>query len=330
MATRCMISGEYNSLLEFDALSGGAPSINWARTGVRSFYDNYSGGYYRANFNPALTEFYVGFAWIITTVNASEGAFLQWKSGATVLGTLYYDKTIGGLRLYRGANATLLAASAPIITLSTAFYLEVHVKIHDSLGVVELRVNGLPVLSFTGDTQPGAETSVDVVEWSLIDYTRTYVDDVVVNDTTGTKNNSWPDGMKVGVLRPSEAGSTTQWTPSAGANYECVDELNPSVTDYVQATAYDKVDLYALPDLPAEAKKIHAVQVDAFALRAGSTVPTIKVGLKTDGTEYYSDGKALGLTLAKQYNVWDLNPKTGLEWSLADINALEVGIKSAA
>ena len=132
-------------------------------------------------------------------------------------------------------------------------------------------------------------------------------------------------------LVPNAAGDVTCMTPSTGANYACVDDVPPNTTDYVQSNVAGTKDLYNLTTVTqAAGETVKGVMAwGAFLQVTQGNQIQGKVGIKTGGTEQW--GAAKDLT----YNAWkavlksfgSLNPTTGLAWTQADIDALQVGVQ---
>jgi len=89
--------------------------------------------------------------------------------------------------------------------------LEWHLEVGES-GQFELRINGNNRIQFTGDTRGEGETGVRHFclgnsHTSRMDDSTFYIDDVAINDTEGTVNNSWPGGGKILALQVTGQGT---------------------------------------------------------------------------------------------------------------------------
>lgn len=77
-----------------------------------------------------------------------------------------------------------------------------------------------------------------------------YWDDIAVNDSTGSYQNSYPGSGKVITLFPDAAGDSNAWLDTSAAagstnNYQLVDENPPNdATDLVQSVTANAQDLY--------------------------------------------------------------------------------------
>jgi hypothetical protein len=81
------------------------------------------------------------------------------------------------------------------------------------------------------------------------------VDDIAVNDDTGSYQNSWCGEGELIILRPDGNSGSPQWSrggADSGANWSQVDEVTPNdATDYVESNTLDQVDEYTLEATPA-------------------------------------------------------------------------------
>src|SRR4029079_19356311 len=140
-------------------------------------------------------------------------------------------------------------------SVGTTVYLELKVTIDNSVGTVTVRVNGVVWLALTGiDNQatasatwnelginrPGSTTAG--IQWDC--------DDLYVGDGSGAA--PWNDFLgecRVDARVPTGPGATTTWTPSVGANWQCVDEIPPNDdTDFTTAAAAGLTDTFVVED----------------------------------------------------------------------------------
>jgi hypothetical protein len=114
-----------------------------------------------------------------------------------------------------GGSATLVKSLA--INVGTWNTIEVYLKKSATVGAYEIKVNGTSIISASG-VNTGAN-SVNKLRFSKIvtssPGTRnigwTAYDDIAINDTTGSSNNSWCGEATIVGLRPKEAGNKAQF-----------------------------------------------------------------------------------------------------------------------
>lgn len=227
------------------------------------------------------------------------------------------------------SGATLLGTSVTPLTVGVYQYLEWKF-IFASLGSFAVRLNGTPILSgstiqpaipdkFVFTSASGAVTAGITAD----------IDDFYVLDGTPTKTDFLGD-MRVVTLTPNANGDTNTWAFTGGGvttNFEAVDETFPDGdTTYVSNGVVGNVDLYNYTNLSG-VFEIKGVQTDLYVRNDDVGTHSIAPVFKTGGTSF--DSPTQTITNAYKYytHARELNPFTGLDWTTADVNALQAGIK---
>lgn len=296
-----------------------------------------------STFTPA-SEFYFQIAFRAESptnqIGNSETPFLRFRygPGLTVLGTLCFNTLFQRLSAFIGDSSVMLGQSAYTLAFSKWYVLEFYWKFaSDSSGRLISRVDGNIDISYTGNTQYGSVascSSIDIfMDYGIARYFTFYVDDIVINDTTGSYNTSWPNGARVLLKHPNGKGSSSQWQKNPSTtidNYSCVDGW-PSwdPTEYTFTDQDAQLDLFTFPSLPEEASSILAVRPDAWVQKNSGTAMQIRLAvLPPGGTVITSSAQNLYVSYNLQQNVWESNPYSLAAWTPADINELEAGYKS--
>jgi hypothetical protein len=247
------------------------------------------------------------------------------------LGIRYMNN--GSLGLFRGGTSSgvQIAASVPnAMPASVWHYVEASATISDTVGEVHVRLNGVEVLSFTGDTQfGGTSTLIDTVGWANGFSQSGYFDDVYICDDTGSAPfNDFLGDVRVVTLTPTGPGSNTGLVPSAAPNWSCVDEIPYSATDYVSSATPGAKDTYATANLPAGTTDVYAVQLNTVAKKSDAGPRNLKNVVRSGGTDY-SDGTAQVMASSdNSYRSLRLtDPATGASWTVAGVNAMEIGVE---
>jgi hypothetical protein len=260
---------------------------------------------------------------------------LQLFNGSTIM--LYV--TIGGggspyyVKVYDGAD-NLLGTGTTELFDSTTYLIEIYVKIANSGGRAAVRIDRVVEINFTGDTQSGAETQFDRIRigdyTSIPLYGNFYIDDVVFDDATG--EDHWIGQTFIQPLVLTGAGNSTQWSPSSGSNYTCVDERPASDSDFVSTDSVDQLDLYTASDLSGDIEAIKCVQLVARTVQEGTPTPqNIQLAIRSGGSNYFSGDKAVPLTTPEDlFHIWETDPDTASAWTESGVNAIEIGVKSVA
>jgi hypothetical protein len=201
---------------------------------------------------------YVNFA----TAPARETGVMAFQGsvGAADRVTLTVD-TARALRLRIGAVAgTLVGSATAAVAANTWHCLEIHADMTQAAGacVIEARLNG--AVFATTSTATGTAIAVAAFgrtgNGGFSEATGVwYMDDIAINDISGTAQNSWPGEGKIVHLRPAAAGSSNTWEKIAGtagdtSNFNQVSEVPPDdATTYLKRiTTTIKVDDYTVSD----------------------------------------------------------------------------------
>ena len=252
---------------------------------------------------------------------------------------LTWDPSSGVIRarLANANNTTLLAAAGTPLPADTWHVIDWRVQITSTtVGIVEVWLDGNRVINFSGDNTNSTTTNVQFVLLGSVaptfsSATGMYmaIDDVGINDTAGTVNNTRLGDGRVILLAPNGAGSSTTWTrggTDTGANYSQVNELPPSLTQYVASAVVANRDLYALQDLAVAVSAINVVEVIALAQNSDAGGGSLGLTLKSGATT--NEATAIGLSTSAGYvgARWETDPNGGGAWTASAVNALEAGV----
>jgi hypothetical protein len=131
---------------------------------------------------------------------------------------------------------------------------------------------------------------------------------------------------------PNGAGASSGWTPSAGSNYQNVDEQpNDGDTTYNSTTTVGAEDTYACPASVPAGCAVYAVAVEADVRKDDAGTNDADALLRSGGVNYAS-GSPLSLTTQYQRltRIWKTDPATGAQWTVANANASQPGVKRTA
>jgi len=279
------------------------------------------------DFIPQVSEYYCGFGFRSDDPTLGDSG-ITFMSPNAVHQARFVTKSGGQMVIRRGDTATVLATGTIVLSANTWYYLEVYLKIDDTGGKCRTWINGLEDIPLTTGLDTKYDGASGVVD--RLSYLRSgnlgWWDDVYVNDLTGSVNNGRAGDRQIKALIPNGAGSHTGLTPTSGANYTCVDERPPNFTDYVFSSTPDDYDLYALPD--ESNVSIAATRLWTYAEKgdggSGLAAPVLKTGA---GTNTGAD-QALSTSPVYYHQDYDVDPNDSNPWSLAKVNATEVGWKA--
>lgn len=247
----------------------------------------------------------------------------------------FRTNTSSFINYYMGDSNTLLGTGSNQLPANEWVYLEFYVYIADASGRLTVKMNGMNDIDFTGDTRYTTFGPQIANLWlcgSATGGTGFYnaFDDIVINNASGTYNNTFPGAIKLQPIRPTGAGDVTQLFrggTDSGANWSQVEEVPASSTDYVYHTVIDNYDLYNMDTftLPSGAMIKNVIPVAAALMDSGAG--NIALMVKSGATTASGLDQGLTTTLRPYTEAWAKNPDDSNDWEQADIDAIQIGEK---
>ncbi|MGW8177405.1 MAG: hypothetical protein ACWGQW_01195 [bacterium] len=264
-----------------------------------------------APFGPTIT---IGFA-VAFNENPTYGQnLLVGKSSAGTTQFAVQYNSLKHLTIY-GYSTTA------VLELNTWYYVEITIVFNDSTGSVVVDIDGVEDINETGIDTAGDSSNLNLGYLEWYGGWSCYIDDFYMRDDSTRHGGD----TYVQLILPDGAGNYTQFTPSAGNNYETVDETNLTTADYNSATTVGYKDSFTLGALDTDTQDVYGVAIKLMGKR-NVTVPTqAKALIRTNSTDYTSSAWFLGDNWKWPYRVWEQNPDTTSAWSVAEVNALEAG-----
>lgn len=157
--------------------------------------------YHVAKGIPGTDVVYVGFAYKTSKLTDS-GHFVKFYEGATGHVTVRVTST-GAIKV-ESNYATVGQTAGGVIAVNTWNYIEIGVRIDNTVGWVRVRVDGADVLQATGspgalDTREGGTGLIDSINLgahSAFDG-YTYFDDLYICDDAGSRNNTFLGDVRI-------------------------------------------------------------------------------------------------------------------------------------
>lgn len=328
---RIFIDGfESGNVGAWDEVYNSIVSTSQKFTGSYGMWVNGAWGYFRKTVS-AQTSYYNAFRW--RSGGLYSRGMCSFREGDTVHINLESLVSGGSLYLTVKRGTTTLATGTTAMSANTWYLIELYGLVNDTTGVITVKLNGVEEINISSqDTRNGgAVGTIDNVRFGYAgvgnDGSSTYIDNVVI-DSAG-----WIGDTRIGGLLIDGAGNAANWTPSAGSNYQTVDEVPESDSDYNYTNTVDLVDTFSVADMPAEAYSIKCVQAQARAARQGASTPqniALAVRPPVGGTDYFSSDLALEAVYRGHVNLWETNPYTASSWTPTEVNSTEIGYKSRA
>lgn len=258
---------------------------------------------------------------------ANSCQIIQFLDGATVQCNLYWNVTSSKLEFRRGT--TVLATSTATVSSTTWANIKIKATVHGTTGAVQVYINGVLDIDVASlDTTQSANNYLTGVKVGSDSFISRYAN-LVFLDSQGAQN-AFLGSCRVYTKYPDGAGNYTQFTPSAGSNYQCVDEATfNSDTDYVSSTTTNHIDSYTFGNIPTTVNVL-GVAISGIAKKddAGDTNGQLLVRGGT--TDSLGSSIALGAGYETLYRLLLTDPVAAAAWTPTNVNAYEYGFKKVA
>jgi hypothetical protein len=237
-----------------------------------------------------------------------------------------------------------IATSIEGLSSGTWMYIEFKWLLHATAGNFQIRVNGLPVMNYTGNTLSTAMFVPTLPIWNFINILGVASDtpplavlrmcDLYLADLDATLPDDVHDFLGDGIIEtimPNGVGAVTGWTPSGSpTNWDATND-RPAPDDdatYVATTPVGTRDLYQFEDIPADAE-VKGIHVNVLARKVDEGGSSIAPLVHPTTIDYRGPTQGVASTAYDRYvtQAWDLNPETGAKFTAAEINAGQWGVE---
>jgi hypothetical protein len=273
------------------------------------------------------------------------GFAIRFTEGTTSPNQIIIRSYSGGdfeqLRLERNGNGVMTLLRGTVVLVRGTrlikndhwYYMELKATINSSTGSYELKIEGVTEFSDTG-VNTGAQSEVSRIDFGAqgsnndIEYTDIYI----LNHSGSAPLNDFLGDVNVESLFPDGNGTTNNFTPSAGSNFENVDESPPHDSDstYNSAgTATDR-DLYTFDNITAPVSAVRAVALNLTLRREAGSTRSVKDVVRSGGSNFDGQGSMASLAPGADYETFntihETDPNTAAAWTEANVNAAEFGV----
>lgn len=218
---------------------------------------------------------------------------------------------------------TTLTTSSVALSVDTWYYIQVDVTISNTVGAVKVLIDTVEAINITGqDTQQSGTGIIDGFGLRSGTYGECFL-----ADTSGSDFNALStELLAISIIRPDGAGNSAQWTPSAGSNYQTVDEDPVSETDYNESSTNTHKDTFAMASAPTEVVDVICVVPWAIAERTDVTPASINMVARHSSSEAAGADNSLIQNSLRMYQSFaHVNPSTAVAWTETEVNAMEAG-----
>jgi hypothetical protein len=298
----------------------------------------------RRQFGAAKTVVGIGYAIFMANMPTANDRMIlfEFRDAANAAQCCAVLQTTGAIAVKRGTSSGVtLDTSVTLMQASAYNHVEMWVTISNTVGTIEVRLNGVTIINLTGqDTQNTAlaETSQFMIGSAVAGGTGAScdIDDIFFADNSGSQNNTFLGDQKVYTVFPDADTDEADWVPLTGVQgFAMIDEADPdNDTTYVQsgtiAESGQNVSQYGLGDLPSDVSAISAVY--CIGRQRKTDAGTADTMQSMVSGSFVDDGTPIPITTAYTYwpEVFELDPATGAPWTRTSFNAANYRITRTA
>ncbi len=271
----------------------------------------------------------IGFAINFETIKPA-WPFVSLSEGGTNQVTLEFGE-IGSLRILRDSNVLATTVDG-LMTRGAWHYIELKIKIDNSVGTVEIHFDGIVVANETGlDTQMTGNASIDTVSFGPTRFeSELFYDDIYIADDSGSYNNDFLGDVRIIATQPDADGSSTDFTlfPGTGEDhYENVDD-GSSVDDdttYVESATTAHEDRFTYIDL-VDVGNILGIQIFTDA-KESAGAETLITTVRTYTIDHDDTPQAVTSLYLIYSRIMDVEPENTIPWTSTIFNQAMFGVK---
>jgi hypothetical protein len=263
-------------------------------------------------------------------LTTSATSFFLIRDGET--NQVYLSLASGILSVYNGDGTLIATASSYVLSTDVWHQVEFKVTIHGSAGTVYLRVNGLELINLTDqDTQNSANATANAFAFhASVNYHAIGISDIIIMDTTGDYCNDLLGSRMVELKVPTADGNYSQFTPSAGDNWQNVDEVPPDSDTTYNSGDVDAIDTFDKADIANPSATIDAVVCTMFAKSNDGGSAQVTGAVRSGGVDAFGSGIPVPSSFDYLSSIVYVDPDTDAPFTAAGINAAEFGYKRTA
>jgi hypothetical protein len=229
--------------------------------------------------------------------------------------------TVGGTQL--GSNSTNALSN------NTWYHIGIVATFHNSAGTVEVYVDDTKTNWIDLTSQDTQQTANAYANAFGLAGQNANTDDTVFDDIVcDTATRRGP--ITIVELIANGNGATNNFTPSAGLNYQNVDDSTPnSDTDYNESTGVGNIDLYEYTN-PSSLSSIEFVKVSSIVKQAGAGSADVQNVVRVGTTNYLQTQRTITTSYGATEDILEVSPATSVAWTGSEVISMQAGCKHSA
>jgi len=226
------------------------------------------------------------------------------------------------------SSGSTLFTTTKIIQPNSWYYVELLTDI-SLTGSASVYVNGNTWGSGTGVTQSTGSGWGNAVRFNGVG--RPYLDDIYINDTSGSLNNTvWGD-VRVEAVYPDNDGFWQQWDLSTGSlGWDIVSNNPPDLGQYLSTGSLAVKSTFLMSSLSAGTGTIKSVQQLRLAEKTDITVRETRNVLRLpSGAEYVGETNAMTEDPEYYQTIWQIRPDN-VAWNETTLDETQFGFEAVS
>lgn len=218
---------------------------------------------------------------------------------------------------YNGTTWTSLASQGSTLPIGQGTW-DIHIENYGENATITCYANGIQKLQYSGNISISGVSGFSNMSYTGENYYngRGDVSEIIVADEDTRL-------FRLKTLAPNAAGDTNDWT---GA-YTDIDETSYSDVDKIYTGQSGNLFTSNLTGMPSGEWSVKAVKMVSRAVDGTGSLG-VKLGVKTNGTVNVGDVENCSGYWGSHERLMTVNPVTGVAWTPAEIEALQLAIES--
>jgi len=258
---------------------------------------------------------------------------IDFKDGSGVQMRLQYVCSTGAVSLARGTATNIGSLAGSGIPTTGFCYLEAGSFISATVGTFFLRLNGVTIWSLTGLNNKGSATST-ITQVSMTTNTGTQVSFAhlyLCDDTGSGPWNTFLGDVRVQTLIPT-SNDAVNFTPNGLANnWQNAAKIPPvPATDFNSDSTVGDQDTFNCGTISASTTTVFGVCVKDILLKSDAGARSGETILKSGATQVAGASTALSTSGQQLRTMYQTDPNTSAQWTVANVNAAKPGYAVSA
>jgi len=284
---------------------------------------------------PGAETIVVGFAW--KTANLVNNRNILGIQGHGVNHVTLQMTSTGAIRITRSGSTEIGISAGGLVSTATWYYIEFKVKISNTVGTIEVRLDGDTIINETAlDTLGSGVAEAQGISFNGNGTTNaTWIDDVYVLDVSGgAPYNDFLGDSRVDAVMPDgdgfSSGFDTTFPASPTNHFSKVDEIPPDdETTYNETNTANDIDLFdyaAMPTITGGAT-VWAVQLSIFLKKLDAGPASFRAVTRPTSTTFNGTTQFPPTDYVYAHELYVTNPQTAAEWTESEVDAAEFGVE---